>query len=308
MNNDTSAGPALGKVVVGVDGSDHARTAVLWAAAEADRRGRPLIVVHAADTDGRALYASVATIERARETGHDLLVTTAALVEERFPDLRVTKVFSRREPVGSLLEAAGDDGTIVVGNRGLGGFGALMLGSVGLGVSARAKVPVVVVRGEHDRPRLGTVIAAVRGEKDLDWARYAAREAQVREASLRLLTVWSALTQVGGRAAMLDDIDEVAHELVHSTVELADRLRDEFPGLDVTTEVVGGHSVAGRLVEASRDAELYVVGGRRRPIGIGPALGRVTHALLHHAHCPLLVVPADGFPRAAGTGSEGEER
>ncbi|WP_107408199.1 universal stress protein [Streptomyces atratus] len=30
---------------------------------------------------------------------------------------------------------------------------------------------------------------------------------------------------------------------------------------------------------------------RRRSHSIGSPLGRVTHAVLHHAHCPVLLVP-----------------
>lgn len=37
----------LSPIVVGVDGSDPARVAMRWAAAEAVRRGRPLRLVHA---------------------------------------------------------------------------------------------------------------------------------------------------------------------------------------------------------------------------------------------------------------------
>ncbi|OII70531.1 MULTISPECIES: universal stress protein [unclassified Streptomyces] len=327
MNHDTTQGPAapavgtgdLGPVVAGVDGSVQARSAALWAAAEADRRRRPLHLVHASGTDNRALYASVETIEKAREAGRDLLAETAELVEERFPDLAVTKEYSSREAVTALREAAGADGTIVVGSRGLGGFGALLLGSVGLGVAARAKVPVIVVRGGDERPGDGAVVAAVRGSDDLPWARYAAREAEARKAELRLLTVWAPLAHVGTAAVLLDDIDGVARDRVRETGRLAEALRAEFPGLTVTTEVEGSRSVPGLLVEASHHADLLVLGAHRPPFGIGRSLGHVTHAVLHHAHCPVAIVPRasadteEGAPgeavggTAGATPREGEE-
>ncbi|MFB7265876.1 universal stress protein, partial [Streptomyces nojiriensis] len=50
--------PDSGSVVVGVDGSDSARTAAMWAAAEAVRRDRPLHIVYGADTDARIIYLS----------------------------------------------------------------------------------------------------------------------------------------------------------------------------------------------------------------------------------------------------------
>ncbi|MFD0345910.1 universal stress protein [Kitasatospora aburaviensis] len=50
---------------------------------------------------------------------------------------------------------------------------------------------------------------------------------------------------------------------------------------------------ARAVVEASATAELVVIGRRRRPHDLGPRLGRVAHAVLHHAHAPVAVVPHD---------------
>ncbi|MFD8020106.1 hypothetical protein ACFV6G_06730, partial [Streptomyces lavendulae] len=63
-----------------MDGSAPARGAALWAAAEAVRRGRPLHVVHGADTDGRALYLSPLTIENVCAAGREVLDETAKAV------------------------------------------------------------------------------------------------------------------------------------------------------------------------------------------------------------------------------------
>ncbi len=282
MNHDTTRGPVgpaaetggLGPVVAGVDGSVQARSAALWAAAEADRRGRPLHLVHASGTDDRALYASAETVEKARKAGRDLLVETAELVEERFPDLPVTKEYSSGEAVTALREAAGADGTIVVGSRGLGGFGALLLGSVGLGVAARAKVPVIIVRGDHERPGGGAVVAAVRGTDDLPWARYAAREAEARKAELRLLTVWAPLSHVGTAAVLLDDIDEVARDRVRETGRLADRAPRRLPGPD------GDHR-GGRLALRTGTARRSLP--PRGPAGPGGAPAALRHRAVPRA-------------------------
>ncbi|MFF3127648.1 universal stress protein [Streptomyces sp. NPDC057908] len=34
-----------------------------------------------------------------------------------------------------------------------------------------------------------------------------------------------------------------------------------------------------------------VIGSRRRSRYVGSPLGRVTHAVLHHAHCPAVLIP-----------------
>ncbi|MEU2099565.1 universal stress protein [Streptomyces globisporus] len=290
----TTPGPVdLGAVVVGVDASAPALTAALWAAEEADRRGRSLHVVHAADTDHRMLHAGVEAVQAIREAGHDLLVDTAEAVGDRHPGLTVTKELSSLDPVSGIRAAAGERGTIVVGSRGLGGFGALMLGSVGLGLAARTEVPVIVVRGEPDRPVTGVITAAVQGASDLDWLMLAAAEAQIRKASLRLLSVCNVLAQVGAVATMLDSLGEVAEQQVHEVSAMAARIRQVYPHLTVTHHVETGTSVPGILVEASKHTDLMVLGTRRHLLGLGPALGRVSHAVLHHGHCPIEIVPPE---------------
>ncbi|MGW5418665.1 universal stress protein [Streptomyces sp. NPDC003943] len=292
MTSEMLARPEFGDVVAGVDGSPIARTAALWAAAEADRRGRALHLVHAANTDGRAYWTDAETLQAVREAGRDLLTATSEAAQERFPELAVIKELSRREPVAGLCDAAGRRGTIVVGSRGLGGFSALMLGSVGLGVAARAEGPVIVVRGENERPETGSVTAAVHDMTDLDWLLLAAAEADARKAALRILSVWNVLTHVGSVATMLDDLDAVARQRVHQVKALADRVREVYPQLIVGHHVETGTSTPGILVEASAHTDLLVMGRGRRRLGVVPSLGRVAHTLIHHAHCPVEIVPS----------------
>ncbi|MFD7558711.1 universal stress protein [Streptomyces sp. NPDC059835] len=288
--------PDTSSVVVGVDGSDAARAAALWAAGEAVRRDRPLHVVHGADTEGRALYLSAKTIERVRVAGRKLLDDTAKAVAAAYPGLRVTTEFSRAGAVTTLHRTGGLHGTVVVGHRGLGGFQSLMLGSVGLGIAAIAENPVIVVRGIDDAEERGSVLAAVRDEHDLVCARYAAQEARLRKASLRLLHVWNMLDSVGNVVTMLDGVDEIAGGREGTLGALTEKIRDAFPGLEVQGDAEKSSSIAGALVEASHRADLLVMGGRRAPtpLGLGRNLGRVTHGVLHHAHCPVLLIPRSG--------------
>ncbi|MFF0057772.1 universal stress protein [Streptomyces microflavus] len=301
MTSDLPDPAELGAVVVGVDASPHARAAALWAAAEAELRGQPLGIIHAADIEGRSVLTSAETLQALWDTARDVLDETARAVREKFPDLVVTEEFSRGDAVAGLRAAAGARGTIVVGSRGLGGFAALTLGSVGLGVAARTEVPVVVVRGETDRPTTGVVTAAVHGTSDLDWLLIAAAEAQVRKASLRLLNVTNVLGYVGRFTTMLDSMGEITEEKVHETAAVADRVRKLYPALTVTHDVETGTSVPGILVEATTLTDLLVMGARNRVLGSGAALGRVPHALLHHGHCPVQIVP----PGYATTGDGG---
>ncbi|MET9854527.1 universal stress protein [Streptomyces sp. NPDC006450] len=285
------SGPELGSVVVGVDGSEPARRAALWASDEAARRRRPLHIVYGSDIDGRVLDLSDEDAERVRAEARELLDGTATAVQDRHPALSVSTEFSRSGPAMSLRRAAGTRGTLVVGNRGPGGFSSLTLGPVGLKVAAEARTPVIVVRGSEDEPTHGVVLAAVRDEHDLDCVRHAARAAELRKATLRLLHVRNLLEAVGSVARTLTKSDEAADAHEQSLAAVAEQIRDEYPSLTVQTDALEGVSVAGVLVEASRHADLLVMGGRRSPGSIGRTLGRATHGLVHHAYCPVELIP-----------------
>ncbi|MEU7033728.1 universal stress protein [Streptomyces sp. NPDC046237] len=292
--NAATTGPGLGRVVVGVDGSPPAHTAVMWAAAEAALRGSTLCLVHAADTDPPVPFLSEAEVVGSRQAGRELLDRTAEAITEHHPELAVVKELTDGPAPGSLRRAAALTGTIVVGHRGLGGFSSLLLGSVGLEVAAGATTPVVVVRGAAEPVEAGVVLAAVRNEADMGCARAAAREALLRKVPLRLLHIWSVKLSAGSRAALRNGGDEIPRDHVRVLASVSDRVREEFPNLTVHADAQKSHSVPGALVDASHHADLLVVGGRRSPGYLGPTLGRITLTLLQHAHCPVELIPRQG--------------
>jgi nucleotide-binding universal stress UspA family protein len=128
-------------VVVGVDGSDTSADAVGQAFLEAAERGVPLTVVHAWQ-----LELPAAEAERA--------VTAEGIAgwREKYPDVDVRLHVLRSAPVEALVEHSRGAELLVVGSRGLGGLGGLVLGSVSQGVLHQAHCPVMVVRpaGETD--------------------------------------------------------------------------------------------------------------------------------------------------------------
>ncbi|WP_164836410.1 universal stress protein [Actinacidiphila soli] len=280
-----------GPVVVGTDGSENAVPAVRWAAAEAAARRVPLHIVHATGLDAWGGHLPDDAAQLVLDTGQDILDNAVAQATDQVPQLRVTRTLSRDSAVRTLLDEAGANGTVVVGSRGLGGFSALLLGSVGLRVAGRVTGPLVVVRGAPETVTKGVVLAAVRDERDLDAVRFAAETAGRREASLRVLSAYTFFQYAGSMVPMLDDVREVAEEQADAASRVLGPLRDEFPGLAVTADVVRGPSAAGALVAASAHVDLLVIGARRPAHAIGAPLGRVAHAVLHHAHCPVAMVP-----------------
>ncbi|MFI8438968.1 universal stress protein [Streptomyces sp. NPDC079020] len=292
--NAATTSPGPGRVVVGVDGSPSAHTAVMWAAAEAALRGSTLCLVHAADTDAPVPFLSEAEIVGSRQAGRELLDRTAEAITERHPELAVVEELTDGPAPGSLRRAAALTGTVVVGHRGLGGFSSLLLGSVGPGVAAGATTPVVVVRGAAEPVEDGVVLVAVRDGADVGCACAAAREALLRKVPLRLLHMWSVKLSADSRAALRTGGDEIARDHARVLSSVSNRLREEFPNLTVHADTQKSHSAPGALVDASRHADPLVVGGRRSPGYFGPTLGRITLTLLQHAHCPVELIPRQG--------------
>jgi nucleotide-binding universal stress UspA family protein len=142
---------------------------------------------------------------------------------------------------------------------------------------------------------------------------YGAREAQRRGCGLRIVHAfgWPVILppfhapydqhDQGPRAAMLSLLAQTAHDV-----------QTDHPQVPVTTRLVDG-SPGGVLVDASRDAQLLVLGHRGLGGFAGLLVGSVTAQATGHARCPVVVVrgerPPDGAPIVLGTdGSAGANR
>jgi nucleotide-binding universal stress UspA family protein len=142
-------------VLVGVDGSEQARTATLLAAEQAQRWGYPLKVVCAlppftgslawvpAPLDREALYLDL----------QNQLDAGTAWLRSHFPGLEISGEVLEGSPIEVLIDATRTAALLVLGTRGRGGFTGMLLGSTSQGVLHHAKGPVMVVPDTKD-PRL----------------------------------------------------------------------------------------------------------------------------------------------------------
>jgi nucleotide-binding universal stress UspA family protein len=142
-------------VLVGVDGSEQARSATLTAAEQARRWGYPLKVVCAlppftgslawvpAPLDRDALYADIKV----------QLDAGVAWLSSHFPGLAISGEVLEGSPIELLIDATRTAALLVIGTRGRGGFAGMLLGSTSQGVLHHAKGPVMVVPDAKD-PRL----------------------------------------------------------------------------------------------------------------------------------------------------------
>ncbi|UGQ11696.1 universal stress protein [Yinghuangia sp. ASG 101] len=282
-----------GHVAVGADGSAGADLAVRLAAEEAARRKVPLQVVHAAHPAEHDALSAPGDYEAA----HAAVDRAAAAALAVAPSLDVERTVVRATPIGALLDVSGTAALTVVGSRGLGPVSALLVGSVGLALAAHARGPVLIARGEPARgpARRHPVVVGVAGPECRPAVEEALRQAARRGVGVRAVHAWS-LPLVPRRAPSSEPRrNPVAATRAHARDRLTgllDGTRDAEPNVRMH-EVVVRDAPARALVGASEHAELLVVAARRRPPGPGMHLGPVTHAVLSHAHCPVLVVPVD---------------
>ncbi|WP_257003634.1 universal stress protein [Streptomyces sp. SA15] len=287
MNHDGGSG----RVLVGLDDTANSWLAADWAAGEAELRGGMLRVVHAVHgiTEAELELVSQGADQQVLDAAAGVLDDARARLASAHPGLRIETVLARDHPAEALLTAAEDADMLVVGTRGRGGFAGLLLGSVSLKVAAHAACPVVVARGNTERKAADGIVVGVRDERDEEAVRFALAEADLLRAPVRVVHAWTPLTHAGLMVPQVEDVD--AERQVHARVlNHAARPVAEYPQVHVDTELAVG-SPAAVLVEASAGAGLLVL-PRHPPAGrLGLRLGTVVHAVLHHASCPVAVVP-----------------
>ncbi|MDG4838215.1 universal stress protein [Micromonospora sp. WMMD967] len=279
-------------IVVAVDGSTSALEAVRVAAREAVTRGRPLRVVHAFIW---ALYGvSLEPVPGAPDDAgfrHQAEQTVADAMAEAgkiAPDLTVTGSVIDGSPTPVLLAEARDAALVVLGSRGLGGFGGLLVGSVAVQVSAHADCPVLVVKGTARAD--GPVLVGVDGSAlSTEALGVAFEEAALRDTGLVVVHAWNIPVPPSALLPVADSFEALAGEEERVLAEALAGWSERYPDVPVRRHIAYG-APARILVEESSRAQLTVVGARGRGVFTGMLLGSVSHAVLHHSHSPLMIV------------------
>ncbi|MFF5438932.1 universal stress protein [Streptomyces achromogenes] len=284
-------------ITAGVDGTEESLAALDWAAREAVRRGLPLRVVHA------WRYAeALAAADRDTQHGWVAQGVEGAVrsVAERHPGLAVTTDLVEGGAAEALAEAAAGAELLVLGSRGHGRVVGFLLGSVGQAVVAEAVRPVVLVRA-GDEPAAEAagrevVVGQQGGPEDSAAAlRFAFETAAARGAAVRAVRAWTLPPVFAYSPGSLRLLDEAGGLEPYEKQALADAVRpwrERFPEVPVAEYVEMG-SAGQVLLSAADRAQLMVVGRRAHRTAVGARIGSVAHGVLHHAGCPVAVVPHD---------------
>ncbi|WP_055493909.1 universal stress protein [Streptomyces sp. TP-A0356] len=245
-------------VTVGLDGSPESLAAARWAADEAERRKLTLRLLHAWPLlvpEPTRLPCEVDQNYWAKRLVHD----ARAKLQARHPGLTVVGSLIADDAEHALLRAATETGE---------------------------DVPTPTSHG-------GVVVALkLHGSCD-DLLAFAFGTAAARNVDLRTVHGRSVPIHAQVPWGIDHDITEEIRQDAQKRLSQALRpWREKFPHVDVA-DTIALDSPAKAVVRAAEGAGMLVVGRRRHHAALAPRLGPVAQAAIHHARCPVAVVPHD---------------
>ncbi len=283
-------------IVIGYDGTEHARDAATLALALAGFTGARVTFVNAFYDIPSALPA-----DPLRDDLRERAAREVAEMARGVPrDIAVAReVVTGRSPARSLYEFAERHGAdlIVLGSSGAAAEGQVLAGRVASQVVDSAPCAVAIApaglcrRGDLT---LREIAVGFDGRPESEGAMAtAAALAKAGGARLHVTAVVEPLeVALGGR--ITTDAQEAIHESLKTEARNAlDRAGTLIPeGVEVNRSLLQGHVGEALAAQAAGgDIDLLVVGSR----GFGPIrrvlLGSVSATLMRSAPCPLIVVP-----------------
>jgi nucleotide-binding universal stress UspA family protein len=222
------------------------------------------------------------------DAGRKALDHAATMVPPEIKSIR--KVNEVANPAQLILDSADNLSAdlVVVGVRGRSRLSEMVLGSVSHRVLLHGSRPTLIVKGASRKVQ--RVLVAIEDRDDAD--RIAAWLTKHPFADPAELCVLHAVVPIGvddpydamGTRTWWEGAERYAEELVKST---ASKLMT--PRYSVSTKVATGHA-ASVIEEEAKAVDLVVITSHGRK-GISRfLLGSVSHAVIHHVSCPVLVL------------------
>jgi nucleotide-binding universal stress UspA family protein len=288
-------------VVVGVDGSDHSRQALKWAADEAKRRGALLRIIFAEFREPKNLPAWYEPGSSDLSPGQAIVDDAYGLVATRHTSVMARAEVAESPPALALTAGSRSAELLVLGARGKGGFEELLLGSVSDRCIQHACCPVVVVHTDpDDRPLRAVpprIVVGIDGSVGSTPAlRWALDEARLHSASVEAVHVWQYPPTGAFAMGPVRGHDMFSREIIEAAQESAETWAPEVP----FTATARSDGTVPALLDASRGADLLVVGSRGHAGFKHALLGSVAHQCARHAKCAVVITR----PRVAEEASE----
>ena len=282
-----------GSVVVGIDGADPSHAALMWAAAEAARRGAPLHIVNVEETlaPWLPLGAALGEVTEVLDADSTALVKSAIeTVTEQYPKLVVSSSQPEGQPSRNFVEASQLAALVVLGTHGHHKLTHAAIGTTAFKTASHAQCPVVLVHPErkHDHVSPARVVVGVdfshSSQEALDFAALTAGPG----GTVRVVHAWWLSATEGAIVGSGDPDAEhtVVEKHAHEVDEMTAPARKRHP--DVTFEA---HPMQGSpvnvLTAAAEDADLLVVSKRGRGGFRGLLVGSTAFKMMAASPVPV---------------------
>jgi nucleotide-binding universal stress UspA family protein len=285
------------KIIVGIDGSDGGRDAFALACDLADETTE-LVLVSSFPYD---LHAN-----RGTSRGYEDLVRTditKALDQSAAGDPRCSVVVVADGSPGRALhhEAQRNEADLIaIGSCHRGAVGRVLLGDVSRVTLHGAPCPVAVAPQGYRNERKVAIETIGVGYNDTVESKaaleLAVMLAEAGQSTLRILTAVATPAVMAASYAYAYDWNAVHAEALMAATR---NLETAFQALDVPAETETIDDDPGKALEnLSEHVDVVVAGSRGWGATHRVVLGSTTDYLVHHAHCPVLIVPVHGGPAA----------
>ena len=264
-------------VIVGIDGSQAAIQAAMWAVDEAISRELPLRLIFVIPEDIEpAPFASVGNERMEHEYGETALRIASAAVEASGKIVKVETAILRGDPAAQLVARSGSAAMICIGSTGIGRVAKLFLGSTATELAEAALCSVAIIRSHQSQHKPGRSFIAVAVEDSPDnddVVEQAMDEAQQRHAPVLALGAWRS------------DVGEIPADELDRRMQI---WGSRYPGVEVHTARTGS-DIADFLAMIDRQIQLTVLGCDDVD-QLARLVGPRRHPILGNAECSALIV------------------
>lgn len=286
MTQGTGSDP---RTIVGFNDSAPAAAALDWAVARERLRHGTVQVVHV--VDDIAIDADQAEIERLVFHARQDAEAAVDRVRRAVPEVSLLVELRRGDPEVELRSLSGPEVLLVLGTHQRAGHERRFGWSLGARLAATAKGPVAIVpEVPLSAARSGVAVGVNGSAGSLDAARFAAREALIRDEALDVVLAWE---DPGLGSGVRGLNPEFTQWLMASNREMLDEalglLAKEFPGLVIKGNLENDPATQV-LLDFGQKASLLVVGTRGHGALRRFLLGSVSHGLVRGITGPLVIV------------------
>jgi len=280
-----------GSVVVGVDGSSGADTALGWAVRYASARRKPLTILSGAGDP--LLYTMVSSPidvhEELRAGARRITDHALTIARKLAPEIDIEVTTPVRDARNALLESSNDASIVVVGTRGRGPVRSLLLGSVSAAVAEHAACTVAVVRPTDPDvdERSHIVVGTDGGPASTAALEFGFELASVEHRDIDIVECWSVQDTIMDTVGSSRGPAQVSEHERMISASLAG-CTEKYPGVPVTRHVPD-RGVVEAIVDMSTDASTVVIGSRGRS-GPRVLMGSVSRLVAERAHSTVVVV------------------